>query len=358
MFKPEIHWHYAGRLRAALEDAACESCVKAILDALRSPAPGRMFLCVPVPRPDVFEEVLKRAFGAASLHVYTSTLHNEQMEYGLSTVFEPDKASYKLFKYAGSVEGLVRHLRANTFLSRVFSKADERGAAEVVLAFPNFPSYPPPKRSACMEECRRMLELARGRGHRVELLPEPGLDLDATLNIIKTVPSRILDGSHPWERSLEKQIEKEAESSPAGYLIRAAWRTLKSEAGPEVFSLRAYDARLESLDQTIAGAFPWEAIFGLWREVLLGFESDREYAGRWYKEVYSHGDGWVSLEDLNDILLYENSLYILHCEVDPSCLSYPVAYYGSFWLQRRMALASLFGGRRTSGEPSLDLSWD
>lgn len=357
--KPDIYWHYLGKLRTLLEDAACESCTQAVVDILRSPPPGRTYLCVPVSEPAVFQEAVTRAFKAASMSVYTTTVEGCRHVSQLSTTYEDNEAVYRLSTYAGAAERFAAHLRSNIFMNRVFGKSDKRSTAEVLLVFPSESRYrsssgaPDPA-----EECRRMMQMAQERGHRAEVLPEPGLELDAALHIIKTTPSKILDGSHPWERSLEERIEEGAQSSPAWYLIRAAWRALKSEARPEVFSLRAFEARFESLDPSIATAYPWEAIFDLWREVLLGFESDREYAGRWYERVYSRGDGWVSLDDVHEIWLYESSVYVLHCEIDPACLSYPVAYYGSRWMHRRMALASMFGGGGTSGGPSPDFSWD
>jgi hypothetical protein len=77
-----------------------------------------------------------------------------------------------------------------------------------------------------------MAQIAEERGYRAYVLAEPGLGREKALEIVRTAPSRILDGSYACEKQLEQNIAQAAESSPFGMLIQTAWRDLKSGAVP------------------------------------------------------------------------------------------------------------------------------
>lgn len=342
MFQPEIKWHYFGKLRYVLEDMACEQSTNAVISELESDDPEPICLFVPTAAIDVFCEALLRRFKAASFKVFATALSHDKFTSSISTVYKPEDSNYRLSYYHGSDTAFAEQLKANTFFRRLFKKADRGTGVRVVLAAPSTDRYVSADTSP-VEKCRRMARIAEERGYRTQVLPEPGLSYESTLEIVRTAPSRILDGSHKWERDLERQIAQAAESSPIGRLIQSAWRDLKSGVDRGILVKEVFKARVASLGE-LAEAHPWATIISLWSDVLYGLESDIEYSGRWYKRIEACRDGWLKLDHIHDILLYESSIYGCHALIDPACISYLVAYHGSRWLQLRMAAASLFGG--------------
>jgi hypothetical protein len=354
MLKPEIHWHYAGKLRTQLEDVACEPAARAVVGALGSPAQETACLFVPTTAADVFVEALSRRFKAASMKVYATILGRDEFNSPLSTVYKPEDSDYALSYYSGSATAFEEHLKTGNIFQRLVGQVIGRKFSGLVLSVRGTDKHGSRDNQPPVEECHRMAEMARQRGYGARVLPEPGLRREMALDIVGTAPSRILDGSHAWEKQLEQQVKQAAELSPIGALIQAAWLDLKSGADPGILVKEEFEARVASLGTDVARVYPWEAIISFWREILYGLESDSEYAGRWYSRINTRADGWLSLEDIHDILLYESSIYALHARVDPACVSYLVAYHGSRWLQTRMALASLFGG----GSAKPGVSWD
>ena len=203
-----------------------------------------------------------------------------------------------------------------------------------------------------------VIEAARQSDPAIHALPIPGLDRDELLRLVATLPSQILDGSSEHEMALERTIERDATSSPEGFLAQALWRALKAGYGPDRLSLAEFRERLAALDPEIANAHPWQSLFDLWGEILYGLDSDREYSRRWLDKIEAHRAGLVSLDEIGDILLYEASIYCLHCETKRQFLSYPVVYHGTRWVRTRMALASVFGGGRSVEQAPDGLAWD
>lgn len=343
MFEPEIHWHYYGKLQTQLEDAACEHVTRRLEAALRSEEQGNSCLLIPTTDADALGGAIGRLFKAASMKVYTSAFGGREPR-GLSTVHSPGDADFVLSCFSGPPDDLAQHLQPNTLIRRIFIDTQKARASRVFLVISSLNE----RRnavdiSADIQACRSMAHTAERRGYRTEILPEPGLRREALLDMVRTAPSRILDGSHSSERELERQVSDAANSPPIGPMLAEAWRHLKSGTDPGLLFRAEFDARVKRLGDA-AQAYPWEAIVSFWQDVLYGLDSDEEYAGRWYAKINARADGWVPLNAIDDISLHEAAIYCLHARVDSACVSYPVVYHGSRWLQRRMALASLFEG--------------
>jgi hypothetical protein len=330
VFEPDIHWHYCGKLRRVLEDAACEYCARIIVATLEAQPRERVYLCVPVADQETFQEALRRLLGAAW---------------------------HRLSVFSGTADNFRSQFPRQTFWQRLSRSPPHGGGTGVMLAIAAPPRYGSAKGLAPADECRRMAQFARRQAYEVVELPEPRLSLEDGLAIIRTAPSKILDGSHSSETELEEQIERGAEVSPVGFMLRDAWRMLKTGAVPELLFLREFEARVAMIDPAMREAVPWSTIIDFWRTILRDIEGSREYANRWYDKIRSRRNGWVDLEDIHDLVLYEHSIYALHAEVDPVCLSYPVAYYGSWWLRGRIAFASLFGSSASIGDDR-PVAWD
>ncbi len=350
MAKPEIHWHYFGKLRTQLENEACNLCSQRVVANLKCQAEGKRYLFVPTTAESVLKEALGRTFQAESVDVFATELGDNRERIWsqlrqLSTADDTEGSEFRLSLYSGPADGLAQHLRPKSAFSRLraFSKPNRRSDKGVVLVIRT------PNRTASadivvqVEECNYMAELARQNGNFAEVLSEPGLSRERAYEIIRKAPSAILNGSHESEKTLEQSIAQATKSSPIGQLIQSAWQHLKAGALPELFSKDVFEARVASLDEGARTAYPWEAIISFWREILYGLSSDREYADRWYSKIDAKPGGWLNLEDIHDILLYESSIYALHSMRDPSCASYLVAYHGARWVRTRMALSSVFG---------------
>ncbi|MBQ0960217.1 hypothetical protein KAK06_14780 [Ideonella sp. 4Y11] len=349
MLEPEIYWHYFGKLRAELEDAACEQATRSLQAALTSEVQARSCFVIPATSEGVLFEAIIRWLRATSMKVYATTLDG-LVERRLSTVYRQEDADFALTCYVGALGALADKLQPNTLLRRIFSGGGNGRSSNLLVVSLMHQLDRPADTSAHSRMCHDMAKCAERRGYRTVILPEPGMRLDALLHFVRTAPSRILDGSHKSERELERRLADVSDSPSIGPLLAVAWRHLKSGTDPGLLVRREFDRRVREVGEA-AQIYPWEAIISLWSAVLHGLESDEEYAGRWYSKVNARRDGWVPLDAINDMLLHEAAIYCLHARVDPACMSYLVVYHGSRWLQQRMALASFGGISPASARP-------
>jgi hypothetical protein len=398
MLKPPIHWHYAGKLRQLLLDEACRGFTDGVIGALRDAGKPTVLLA-PVPLTSALAEATKRSFERAGMAVYAMT-EQQAREHSLSTAYDAAEAELRLAVLVTELSpgndtagadhapatiapAALPHrpwwrlcgLRASrqsptaepgrrpsgasppTFV-KLKRQLRSMGANAMIVCPPSQHRIGSPEDLDRSFELVSVLESMRQGDPTVRALPIPGLDRGELLQLVATLPSQILDGSSEHEMQLEREIERAATSAPEGFLIQALWRALKRGYGPDRFSLTEFDRRLASLDPELADAHPWRSLFDFWGEILRGLDSDREYSRRWLDKIEAHRDGLVSLEDIDDILLYESSIYALHCEDNRNTLSYPVVYHGTRWVQTRMALAAAFGGGQSSAQPFGGLIWD
>jgi hypothetical protein len=282
MFEPDIVFHYYGRLRDALMDAACPT----LVPTLRSDCGPRVVL-VPTTSVDAVKALVRRA---------------------------------ELGRYldcrSGTAESLEHYLKVS---------------ADQVVWLPQNGT------KDLVDECRFLERVARGRGQSVQVLPVPGLAAREVLRLVDVAPSTLLAGSHPLERRLSEYLA--ALPEPLGPLVSAAWRELQSTTDLSLLSRAAFEERLAQLHPSVVKARLWSAVVELWRVILRGMDEERARAQVWIRGIESRSDGHVGLSELNDMGRYEQAIFASHALKDPCCLSYAAVVHGHRWVLGRYSLA-------------------